>query len=163
MNLRAISGLKSASLTKVSHPNVSTAVRQIQLSVSRRRFVQAVAGSAAVGTALGEGLQKSERAHSRWSFAPVPIPSGTPGLKEFYHVIGPGVGEGFDPIDAEPSSITNMDADVGLAYISGNVTRTNRKTGEEELLPFLNSDMRFMKGTFRGTDDKLHNAAFAFV
>ena len=51
----------------------------------------------------------------------------------------------FDPIDAEPATITNLDASVGLAYVSGMVTQTNTKTDEVVRLPFVNSDMRFMQ------------------
>jgi len=94
------------------------------------------------------------------SFAPVPIPGGTPVLGGAYHVFGPAA---FDPIDAEPATITNLNAFVGLAYVSGMVTQTNTKTGEVVRLPFLNSDMRFMQGVFRGTDGKVHPGAFAFV
>jgi len=94
------------------------------------------------------------------SFAPVPIPGGTPALGGAYHVFGPAA---FDPIDAEPATITNLNAKVGLAYVSGMVTQTNIKTGDVIRLPFVNSDMRFMQGVFRGTDGKVHQGAFAFV
>ena len=40
---------------------------------------------------------------------------------------------------------------------------SNTKTGEVLRLPFVNSDMRFMQGVFRGTDGKVHRGAFAFV
>jgi hypothetical protein len=43
------------------------------------------------------------------------------------------------------------------------VTQTNTKTGAVERFPFVNSDMRFMQGVFRGTDGKVHQGAFAFV
>ena len=76
------------------------------------------------------------------SFAPVPIPGGTPALGGAYHVFGPAA---FDPIDAEPVTITNLNASVGLAYVSGMVTQTNTKTDEVVRLPFVNSDMRFMQ------------------
>jgi hypothetical protein len=78
-------------------------------------------------------------------------------------VFGPTPDGSFDPIDAEPSTITNFNGFVGLAYISGTVTRTNTATGEVLTLPFVDSDMRFMKGVFRGTDGRLHHGAFAFV
>src|SRR2546423_15224197 len=67
------------------------------------------------------------------------------------------------PIVQNPATITNLDASVGLAYVSGMVTQTNTKTGEVVRLPFVNSDMRFMQGVFRGTDGKVHRGAFAFV
>lgn len=52
---------------------------------------------------------------------------------------------------------------VGLAYLNGMVTRTNTATGETRLLPFANSDMRFMTGTFRGSDGQIHEGALAFI
>jgi hypothetical protein len=77
-----------------------------------------------------------------------------------FRVFGPGL---IDPIDAEPSSITDFNGFVGLAFISGEVTRTNTVTGEVRTLPFVNSDMRFMKGVFRGTDGRIHHGAFGLV
>jgi hypothetical protein len=118
---------------------------------------------------VGLGSEVSEedgqhRIRYPWTFAPVPIPSGSPGLGGFYHVFGPGPpAPGSDPIDSEPATITNFNGFVGLAYLSGNVTQTNTETGEENLFPFVESDMRFMTGTFRGTDGKEHQAAFALV
>jgi hypothetical protein len=136
--------------------------------VTRRQFARTAAGSAALGGALGLGLFKSGLAKESPSsspipsFAPVPIPGGTPALNGFYHFFGPASGTG-DPPDAEPSTITNLNGFVGLAAISGMVTRTDTKTGERLRLPFLDSDMRFMKGEFRGTDGNIHEATFAFV
>jgi hypothetical protein len=78
----------------------------------------------------------------------------------FYHVFGPSPAAGGDPIDSEPATITNFNGFVGLAYVSGNVTQTNTETGEDNLFPFVDSDMRFMSGTFVG---KEHQAAFALV
>jgi hypothetical protein len=75
-------------------------------------------------------------------------------------VFGPG---GIDPVDAEPATITDFNGFVGLAYISGEVTRTNTETGEVLTIPFVNSDMRFMRGVFQGTDGEMHQGAFAYV
>jgi hypothetical protein len=94
------------------------------------------------------------------TFTPVPIPGGTPVLGGAFHVFAPGL---IDPVDAEPSSITNFNGFIGLAFISGMVTRTNTSTGESLRLPFVNNDMRFMIGTFRGTDGRVHQGAFAFI
>jgi hypothetical protein len=144
-----------------------TATRRVPSRITRRQLACTAAGTAALGGALGLGLFKSGLAKEASStpipsFAPVPIPGGSPALNGFYHVFGPASPLG-DPIDAEPSSITNLNGFVGLATISGMVTRTNIKTGEKLRLPFLNSDMRFMKGDFRGTDGSIHKATFAFV
>ena len=67
------------------------------------------------------------------------------------------------PIDAEPITITNMNGFVGLSYTSGMVTQTNTQTGETLRLPFINSDMRFMQGEFRGADGGTHQGTFALV
>jgi hypothetical protein len=89
-----------------------------------------------------------------------PHPWRDPVLGGAFHGFGPGL---IDPVDAEPATITDFNGFVGLAYVSGTVTRTNTATGEERTLPFVNSDMRFMKGVFRGTDGRIHHGAFAFV
>jgi hypothetical protein len=136
--------------------------------MTRRQFARTAAGTAALGGALGSGLFKSGLANERASsapipsFAPVPIPGGTPALNGYYHVFGPASQLG-DPIDAEPSSITNLNGFIGLAYINGMVTRTDTKTGQRLRLPFMNTDMRFMQGEFRGTDGSIHEGTFAFV
>jgi len=159
LNFRALPDWKATRLTSVpdsTHPGIPT--RQLSAPVSRRQFARTAAGSA-FAAAVGSGLWNSSLVEAA-SFAPVPIPGGSPALGGAYHVFGPAA---FDPIDAEPITITNLNAFVGLAYISGMVTRTNAKTGEVVRLPFVDSDMRFMQGVFRGTDGKVHQGAFAFV
>lgn len=161
MNLRALPAWKAASLTAVpdsTHHDIST--RRLPVPVSRRQFARTAAGTAfAAAAAVGSKLWTPSLVEAA-SFAPVPIPGGTPALGGAYHVFGPAA---FDPIDAEPVTITNLNAAVGLAYVSGMVTQTNIKTGEVVRLPFVDSDMRFMQGVFRGTDGKVHPGAFAFV
>jgi hypothetical protein len=152
---------KAAVLTKLSDRQIAGA-RRHQSCVTRRQFTRAATGTALYGGALGAGCLKPALA-SNWSFAPVPIPGGSPNLGGFYHVFGPAsMGLG-DPIDAEPITITNLDGFVGIAYISGMVTRTNTKTGERLRLPYRDSDMRFMQGNFRGTDGNIHQSTFALV
>ena len=159
MNIRALPGWKPTSLSNVrdlSHPDIPA--RRLPVPVSRRQFARTAAGSA-LAAAVGSRFFTPSLVQAA-SFAPVPIPGGTPALGGAYHVFGPAA---FDPIDAEPATITNLDAKVGLAYVSGMVTQTNIKTGDVVRLPFMNSDMRFMQGVFRGTDGKVHPGAFAFV
>ena len=158
LNFRALPDWKATRLTSApdpTHPDIPT---RLPVPVSRRQFARTAAGSA-FAAAVGSGLWNPRMAEAA-SFAPVPIPGGSPALGGAYHVFGPAA---FDPIDAEPITITNLNAFVGLAYISGMVTRTNTKTGEVVRLPFVDSDMRFMQGVFRGTDGKVHQGAFAFV
>jgi hypothetical protein len=159
VNLRVLPRWKANSLTTVpdsTHHDIPT--HRLPVPVSRRQFARAAAGSA-FAAAIGSGLWTPSLVEAA-SFAPVPIPGGSPVLGGAYHVFAPAV---FDPIDAEPITITNLNAKVGLAYVSGMVTRTNTKTGEVVRLPFVDSDMRFMQGVFRGTDGRVHQGAFAFV
>jgi hypothetical protein len=109
------------------------------------------------------------RALAQNAAQPVPIPGGSPGISALggalFHVYGPAA-EGIDPpdaIDAEPITITDFNGVIGLAYLNGTVRRTDLRTGETLELPFVDSDMRFMRGTFRGTDGQVHRGAFAFI
>ena len=159
MNLRTLPGWKASSLTTEPdsrHHEVPT--QRLPIPVSRRQFARTAAGSA-FAAAVGTELWTPSPLEAA-SFAPVPIPGGTPALGGAYHVFGPAA---FDPSDAEPATITNLNAAVGLAYVSGMVTQTNVKTGDVVRLPFVDSDMRFMQGVFRGTDGRVHQGAFAFV
>lgn len=157
MNIRAVTGWKAAALTKGRDIAVA---RRPPTRLTRRQFVRTAAGTAVLGGALGSGLLEPGLAEARASFAPVPIPGGTPLLGGSCHVFVPNL---VDPIDAEPITITNLNGFVGLAQISGMVTQTNTKTGKMQRLPFINSDMRFMQGVFRGADGGLHQGTFAFV
>jgi hypothetical protein len=128
--------------------------------ITRRQFLK-TAGAALLGSALGSGLSRAsvaEAAHGPGD--PVPIPGGTPVLGGGFHLFGPGV---IDPVDAEPSSITDFNGFVGIAFITGTVTRTNTATGEVRTLPYIQNDMRFMKGVFRGMDGHIHQGAFGFI
>ena len=129
-------------------------------TLSRRQFARTAAGAAMIGATLGAGLGRPRVAAAHNAHEPVYIPGGTPELGGAFHVFGPGI---IDPDDAEPSTITNFNGFMGIAFISGTVTRTNTKTGEVRTLPFVDSDMRFMTGVFRGTDGQVHQGAFGFV
>lgn len=161
MNIRAVSGWKDAGLARNDEANhIIADARRLPPRMTRRQFAGAVAGTTVLGGALGSGLFRPVLAEPRRSFAPVPIPGGSPALGGSYHVFGPDL---IDPIDAEPVTITNLDGFVGLAYICGMVTQTNTQTGETLRLPFVNSDMRFMQGDIRGTDGRVHEGTFALV
>jgi hypothetical protein len=133
-----------------------------QFALSRRRFMKGAAGATVVGAAVGSGLLDSLTAHAA---APgiglvEPIPATIeffPGV--FGHVQAPP----FTGLDSEPGTVYNFEGAAGLAYISGEVERTDRRTGETRTLPFLFSDMRFQQGVFRGRDGHVREATFAFV
>ena len=165
MNIRDISTGEFAGKIRAHHHGHSHTghAHFWQHAMSRRQFVCTAAGAVVVGTALGSGLWRPGLAEAHRSHAPVPIPGGTPLLGGGFHLFGPTPDGSFDPIDAEPSTITDFNGFVGLAYISGTVTQTNTATDEVRTLPFVNSDMRFMKGVFRGTDGRTHKGAFALV
>ena len=131
-----------------------------QHAMSRRQFTRTALGAVGAGAALGAGLWSPGIAAAHRAHEPVPIPGGSPVLGGAFHLFGPGL---VDPIDAEPSTITDFNGFVGLAFVNGTVTRTSRTTCDVRTLPFLNSDMRFMKGEFRGRDGRMHQGAFAFV
>jgi len=128
-----------------------------RLALSRRKLGfglgTTLAGAAASTRAAA---RKTKAAPLQWSFAPVPIPTTSP-----YHVSGFASPSN---LDAEPSTITNFSGSFGFATLSGMVTRTDRNTGEEVSLPFGNmTNMRFMTGTFVGTDGQTHPGTFAFI
>jgi hypothetical protein len=130
-------------------------------AISRRQLGLGAIGAALIGSDPALADEK-EKKPPRWSFAPVPIPGGSPVGGGFYHIFAPAL-PGGDPDDAEPATITNFKGLVGLAYISGMVTRTNVKTGEQQFLPFVDTDMRFMTGMFRATDGQVHQGTFGYV
>lgn len=125
--------------------------------VSRRRFIRTGLGTVAAGAALGRQLLRPAPAYAAGS-DPIPVP-GSPLLAPF-HVWAPLA---IDAIDAEPATITNFNGVVGIAYVSGNVTRTNRKTQMIDVFPFVDADMRFMQGVYRGVDGKPRQGTFGFV
>jgi hypothetical protein len=140
-----------------------------QQPLSRRQFTRTAAGTAVVGATLGAGVWRPRLAHARQPHEPIPIPGGSPTIQtifgQTFHVFGPGpsAGVGVDPIDAEPATITDFNGLVGLAYLNGTVRQINTTTGEIRILPFLGTDIRFMKGVFRDTTGQLHHGAFALV
>ena len=130
--------------------------------VSRRRFLRSTGGLAVAGAALGRQILDPQVLHAAGD-DPLPLPVGTPALGGVFRFFGPTPDGSFDPIDAEPSTITNFNGVVGLAYISGMVTRTHIQTGVIERLPFNGADMRFMHGTYLGVDGKPRRGAFALI
>jgi hypothetical protein len=146
----------------IIHPNGLRFAPRSRFTVSRRQFVRTAAGAMAAGAALGHAVWPRSVQAAKAAGEPLPIPGGTPVLGGGFHVYGPGA-PGLDPVSAEPSTITDFNGVVGLAYISGTVKRTNNSTGEIAELPFLGSDMRFMQGVLRGADGRVRRGTFGFV
>ena len=130
---------------------------------TRRRFLQASAGTAAVGAVVGAGLIRPGAAQAGGPGIGLaePIPATVeffPGV--FSHVQFPPVLGG---AAADPGTVFNFEGTVGAALISGTCQQRNRKTGATRTLPYLSNDMRFQQGLFRGRDGHERRATFAFV
>jgi len=119
--------------------------------------MQTGAGVLAAGTVLGRQLLRPQVAYAAGS-DPVPNP-GSPILAPF-RVWAPIF---VDSIDADPATITDFNGTVGIAYVSGMVRRRNVLTNEVDHWPFLDADMRFMQGVYRGADDKPRQGTFGFI
>ena len=126
-------------------------------SLSRRQVV--ATGAAALGAL----------ALPRYAFGappsagPNPIPGVLPEIP-FIHVRLPGyppLGSP-DPARNDPSTITDFNGHVGLAYVRGTGTRTDKATGATARLPF-EVDLRFMKGEFIAANGRHRHGAFALI
>jgi hypothetical protein len=135
-------------------------------ALSRRQFLKAAGVSA---TALGAALYLPGRsiAHALNNAAPKPIPGGLqpfgPGTEVFHVLLPEHPISGFsDPATSDPSLITDFNGHIGLAYVRGMGTHTDKNTGVERHLPF-EVDLRFMKGEYVGQDGRHHHGAFALI
>lgn len=128
--------------------------------VSRRHFLQGAAGLTAFAATLGSSVSRIEAAAAAPGIGLVtPIP-GTITLEgQEFHVQAPP----FTGADSDPSSVYDFDGTAGIAFISGLVERTDRKTGETRTLPYSFNDMRFMQGRFEGRDGHVRDATFVFT
>ena len=136
----------------------------MRAGLSRRQFLGTAAGVTAFGAAVGAGLLSSSAAQAASSTPGIgqvlPISSSLeifPGHS--YHVQGPP----FTGVDADPSTVYNFNGASAIAFISGTVERTNRKTGETRTLPYSFNDMRIMQGQVRGRDGHVRDGTFALV
>ena len=155
MNSRLLQALRAY------RPESNVMIAQKAYGLTRRRFIQTTGGVVVAGAAIGHQLLRPQILSAQGD-EPLPIPGGSPLLSPF-HIYGPTPDGSFDPIDAEPSTITNFNGVVGLAYVNGMVTRTHVPSGATEEFPFLFSDMRFMQGVYRGVDGKPRQGTFALI
>ena len=94
------------------------------------------------------------------SASPIPVPGFfNPGLGgPDLHFQKPGPADNTSGIfGGEPSSITDFSGFVGVVHVQGTGTDNSGNT------LFWDSDLRFMRGVFQGTDAQLHSGTFAFV
>jgi hypothetical protein len=129
--------------------------------ISRRTFLGAGVGASVVGVALGSGLLRPVSALAAPGIGNVlPIPTTLepfPGIE--IHVQAPP----FTGVDSDPSTVWNFQGAAAVAFMTTSVTRTHRKTGEQQVLPSLMNHMAFMQGIYIGRDGHVREGTFAFV
>jgi hypothetical protein len=129
-------------------------------SLSRRTFLGAGVGAAVIGGALGAGLLRPVSALAAPGIGNVlPIPSTLEFFGEEIHVQVPP----FTGADTDPSTVWNFQGTAGIAIIDTEVTRTHRKTGEEQVLPSTGNHMTFMQGIYVGRDGHVRDGTFSLV
>jgi hypothetical protein len=65
--------------------------------------------------------------------------------------------------DTDPSTVWNFQGAAGIAFMDTTVSRTHRKTGEQEVLPSLTNHMTFMQGIFIGRNGHMRRGTFSLV
>jgi hypothetical protein len=129
--------------------------------ISRRTFLRAGIGASAIGAAIGTGLLQPLAASATPGIGNVlPIPSilePFPGVE--IHVQAPP----FTGVNTDPSTVWNFDGASGIAFIDTSVTRTHRKTGEQQVLPSTFNHMMFMQGIYVGRDGHVREGTFSLV
>lgn len=130
--------------------------RLIEEGLSRRRFLRVSAG--ATGLVMASGT--FSRAFAA-TCEPQPIPHTLDpgGGLPLIHILLPGL---VHPADADPSTITDFNGQLGYAIIDGTGTRTDLATNVVTQNPF-EVDLRFMKGVFIDADGRRCHGAFALM
>jgi hypothetical protein len=127
--------------------------------VSRRQFLHGAAGLTAFAATFGSSVSRLGARAGPGIGLVTPIPTTLSIAGQDFHVQAPP----FTGADSDPSSVYNFQGAAGIAFISGFVDRTDRKTGETRTLPFAFNDMRFMQGRFEGRDGHVRDATFVFT
>ena len=129
-------------------------------SISRRRFLGAGVGASVIGGALGAGLLRPVSASAAPGIGNVlPIPTTVEVFGEAIHVQVPP----FTGVDTDPSTVWNFHGASGIALMDTSVTRTNRKTGEQQVLPSTMNHMTFMQGIYIGRNGHVREGTFSLV
>ncbi len=142
---------------RVARRSSHSGIDVFERPLTRRQIV--VTGAAALGVLALPRFAFGKPPSS----GPNPIPGVLPEIP-FIHIRLPGyppLGSP-DPATNDPITITDFNGHVGLAYVQGTGTRTNKATGSTATLPF-EVDLRFMKGVFVGTDGRRRHGAFALI
>ena len=130
-----------------------SALKAVSAASSLLRSVSTKVCASMVGGALGLGLLRPMSALAAPGIGNVlPIPTT---IEVF-----PGVEIHLS--DTDPSTVWNFQGASGIAFISTTVTRTNRKTGAQQVLPSSNH-MQCHQGIYVGRDGHVREITFAFV
>ena len=128
--------------------------RVVAAGMSRGQFLRR--GAVVVGAVAGYGLLRARGAFAGSPFDPSPIPGGfdenfniVP-IDPFIHVLPPAIG-------FEMATITDFDGVIAAAEIQGTAQ------GTDDTQYTFDTDMRFMKGRYRGMDGQLRTGSFGFV
>src|SRR5262245_37639429 len=89
----------------------------------------------------------------------LPIPTTIEVFGEAIHLQAPP----FTGPNTDPSTVWNFQGASGIAFMDTSVTRTNRKTSEQEVLPSTMNHMTFMQGIFIGRDGHVRRGTFSLV
>jgi hypothetical protein len=128
-------------------------------AMSRRQMIGTTLGIG--GAVLAAGMFKPFRALAGARGAePRPIPGGIAIGDVGFHVDGPAPGPTTTAPTAEMSSIYDFDGTVAAATVQG--TGTGRESGVAVPMAF-DTDMRFMRGRYRGMDGRMYRGTFGFI
>lgn len=151
--MRLPDSMPALTLARSRPPGMSR--HMLRHELSRRAFLRGAAGAtgAAVGASVLGGLPAL--AAPPGTGEPLPIPGGIVFGERLFHVFLPGPG-------AEPSTITDFNGFTGVAVVQGGWTATGSPT-DGISSGVWESDMRFMKGLFVGSDGLRRQGTFAFT
>lgn len=140
-------------ITRTRPPTLSR--RLLRHELSRRAFLRGAAGAtgAAVGASVLGGFPAL--AAPPGTGEPKPIPGGIELGGTTFHVFLPGSG-------AEPSTITDFNGFSSVAVVQGTWAATGVPEGGIAS-GVWESDMRFMKGLFVGSDGGQRQGTFVFT
>ena len=137
-------------------------------AMTRRNFIGAAAVAGGAAATAGMWLPEFVRAAAFAEADPRFIPGGTtlPFQHTPFHFFFPTANPfSTDTVangGGDPSTVYDFMGSVGLAEINGHGMGTNTMSGASTSM-FWAADVRFMKGTYKGTEGDTRTGAFAFI
>lgn len=137
-------------------------------AMTRRKFLGSAALAGGAAATAGMWLPELARAAAFAEADPAAIPGGTllPFQPTPFHFFFPTANPfNTDTIangGGDVSTIYDFMGSVGVAEINGHGMGTDTNTGASSPM-FWAADVRFMKGTYRGTEGDTRTGAFSFI